>query len=96
MNCTTVTGIGPGSWLRVRTGPGHGYGPLHEPCSRLYNGNEAGPSCWTTGDGAYDDPGYRHWTQAGAGDSFWGCVNDRYPDTGHPDAWKQRIRPCPL
>ncbi|GAA4889022.1 hypothetical protein ACFPM3_18900 [Streptomyces coeruleoprunus] len=93
-NCTTVTGIDPGSWLQVRTGPGYGYGPINLAYSRLYNGDEVGLTCWRTGDGAYDNPNYRYWMAVDVGNSNWGYVNDWYLNTGSPEVWKQHIRQC--
>ncbi|KAF3468609.1 hypothetical protein [Streptomyces sp. Tu 3180] len=94
INCTTVTGIDPGSYLMVRTGPGYAYGPIDAAYSRLYNGNEVGLSCWKLGDGAYDNPGYRYWMSVELTNSRSGWVNDWYLNTGHPDVWKQQIREC--
>ncbi|MFJ3669623.1 hypothetical protein ACIPSE_24520 [Streptomyces sp. NPDC090106] len=93
--CTTVTGIDPGSWLQVRTGPGYGYGPIAEAYSRLYNGNQVGITCWTTGDGAVDNPNYRYWMRVEVGNSYSGYVNDWYLNTGNSAVWKQQIRQCP-
>lgn len=93
--CTTVTGIDPGSWLQVRTGPGYGYGPIAAAYSRLYNGDQVGLTCWTLGEGAYDNPNYRYWMWVEVGNSHGGFVNDWYLNTGSPDVWKQQIRQCP-
>ncbi|MFF8103470.1 hypothetical protein ACF07S_27715 [Streptomyces sp. NPDC016640] len=89
--CAYVTGIDPGSWLQMRTGPGYGYADV--PNGRLGNGQEVGLSCWTTGDGAADNPNYRYWMRVDVGVRS-GFVNDWYLDTGNPDVWKQRIRQC--
>ncbi|KUN84308.1 hypothetical protein [Streptomyces griseoruber] len=93
--CTTVTGIDPGSWLQVRTGPGYGYGPIADAYSRLYNGDQVGITCWRLGDGAYDNPNYRYWMRVEVGGSNSGYVNDWYLNTGSADVWKQQIRQCP-
>lgn len=92
--CTTVTGIDPGSWLQVRTGPGYGYGPIEQAYSRLYNGNEVGLGCWTTGDGAVDNPNYRYWMMVELPNSRTGFVNDWYLNSGSPDVWKQQVERC--
>ena len=83
--CTTVTGIDPG----------YGHGPIAQAYSRLYNGNQVGLTCWTLGDGAYDNPNYRYWMRVEVGNSYSGYVNDWYLNTGSPDVWKQQIRQCP-
>ncbi|MFF9625718.1 hypothetical protein [Streptomyces griseosporeus] len=93
--CTTVTGIDPGSYLLVRTGPGYGYPSIEVAYSRLFNGDEVGLSCWTTGDGAYDNPNYHYWMSIDLPNSRWGYVNDWYLTTGNPDVWKQQLRQCP-
>jgi hypothetical protein len=48
--CSTVTGIDPGSWLQVRTGPGYGY-PNQPGWPRLYNGPRSGCGCRTAPSG---------------------------------------------
>ncbi|MES5820715.1 hypothetical protein [Streptomyces sp. RG80] len=93
--CTTVTGIDPGSWLQVRTAPSYSAGPIDQAYSRLYNGNQVGITCWTTGEGAADNPNYRYWMHIEVGNSRSGYVNDWYLDTGGPATWKQQIRQCP-
>ncbi|MES5820714.1 hypothetical protein [Streptomyces sp. RG80] len=90
-NCAYVTGIDPGSWLQMRTGPGYGYADV--PSGRLDNGREVGLACWTTGDGAADNPNYRYWMRVDVGVRS-GFVNDWYLDTGSPAVWQQRIPQC--
>ncbi|MEU2752423.1 hypothetical protein ABZ613_40200 [Streptomyces collinus] len=90
-NCTTVTGIDPGSWLQMRTGPGYGYANV--PHGTLLNGDEVGLICWTTGDGAADNPNYRYWMLIDLGVRS-GYVNDWYLNTGNPSVWQQQIRHC--
>lgn len=92
INCTTVTGIDPGSYLQVRQGPGYGY-PNQWGWPRLNNGDRVGLACWTTGDGAADNSGYRYWMRIDNGIAF-GYVNDWYLSTGGPGSWQQIIRQC--
>ncbi|MFJ2241172.1 hypothetical protein [Streptomyces sp. NPDC087859] len=87
------TGIDAGSWLQLRTGPGHRYADV--PYGRLDNRAEVGLKCWSTGDGAADNPNYRYWMRVEVGNSYSGYVNDWYLNTGSPDVWKQQIRQCP-
>ncbi|MFJ3669622.1 hypothetical protein ACIPSE_24515 [Streptomyces sp. NPDC090106] len=90
-NCAYVTGIDPGSWLQMRTGPGYGYADVAH--GRLDNGEEVGLGCWTTGDGAADNPNYRYWIQVDTGIRS-GFVNDWYLDTGNAAVWQQRLPHC--
>ncbi|MEU5396404.1 hypothetical protein [Streptomyces tibetensis] len=89
-NCTVVTGIDPGSWLQMCTGPGYGY--AHVPHGTLVNGDEVGLSCWTTGDGAADNLIFATGCSSTWGRS--GYVNDWHPNTGDPSVWQQQIRHC--
>lgn len=90
--CTTVTGIDPGSWLQVRTGPGYGYANTWG-FPRLYNGSEVGVACWTTGDGAADNPNWKYWIRVDNGVNS-GYVNDWYLETGSPAQFKAVLNPC--
>ncbi|MFI1049995.1 hypothetical protein ACH4U3_30180 [Streptomyces griseoruber] len=89
--CAYVTGIDAGSWLNMRTGPGYGYADM--PYGRLNNGAEVGLKCWSTGDGAADNPHSRYWMYIDTGVRA-GWVNDWYLDTGDPAVWQQRIPHC--
>jgi hypothetical protein len=90
--CANVTGIDPGSWLQVRTGPGYGY-PDQPGFRRLYNGDSVGLSCWTTGDGAIDNPNWKYWIRVDTG-TLTGYVNDWYLETGSPAQFKAVLREC--
>lgn len=55
--------------------------------------SEARLKCWSTGDGAADNPNYRYWMYTDTGVRA-GWVNDWYLDTGNPAVWQQRIPHC--
>jgi hypothetical protein len=85
--CSTITGINPGSSLRVRAQPSLKAPILSE---RLRTGDVIEIECWTTGDRV---KGNRYWVGIyGAGGPTF--VSDFYVATGDPREWTKHFRPC--
>jgi hypothetical protein len=84
--CARVIGINPGSYLGSRPEPRYGT-PI---INRFYNGDIIELDCWTTGDGAADNPSYKYWIGLHGGSSPQ-YVNDWYLDSGSPSVWMQQL-----
>jgi hypothetical protein len=85
--CSTITGIDPGSSLRIRSAPN-----LSAPVvGHLRNGEVIEVDCWSTGDSVGGD---RYWVGIyGAGGPTY--VPDYYVATGDPAAWTPQFPHCP-
>jgi hypothetical protein len=85
--CSTITGIDPGSSLRIRARPS-----LSAPIvGRLRNRDVIEVDCWSIGDPVRGD---RFWVgiYGGGGPTY---VPDYYVATGRPSVWTQQFTRCP-